>query len=193
MGQNETARLILDAARSLLDEGGMAAMSMRKIADRVGITAMAIYRHFPDHQALANAVADHGFAELAATLQQVHLEGGIEQRLMTVSELYLDHALANPRLFELMFLARRAGARQYPQDFKAGRSPTATLYAQLLEDGMRQGVFRADDFWEITFEMGALMQGLIMLWLGGRIDLDAADFHELYRRSLRRYIHGIHT
>lgn len=56
---------------------------------------------------------------------------------------------------------------------------------------METGYLRDDDPWEITFEMGALIQGLIMLYLGGRIEGSAARFRALLQRSLRRYLHGI--
>jgi hypothetical protein len=45
--------------------------------------------------------------------------------------------------------------------------------------------------WEIVFEMGALSHGLIMLYLGGRMAVPPARFRAFYRRSFRRYIHGI--
>ena len=80
-----------------------------------------------------------------------------------------------------------------PRDFKAGRSPTANLLAQVVTQGMRSGELRQDDVWEIVFEMGAMSHGLIMLYLGGRIDTTPARFRALYRRSFRRYIHGIHS
>jgi hypothetical protein len=48
-----------------------------------------------------------------------------------------------------------------------------------------------DDPWEITFEIGALSHGLIMLYLGGRMSVSAAGFRALYQRSFRRYIDGI--
>ena len=108
-----------------------------------------------------------------------------------MADLYLDHALGNPRLFELMFLKPRHGARRYPHDFKARKSPTATLMADVIAEGMASGELRQDDAWEITFEMGALSHGLIMLYLGGRMDMAPAAFRALYRRSFRRYFDGI--
>jgi hypothetical protein len=112
---------------------------------------------------------------------------------MKILDIYLDHALKNPRLFELMFLLQREGARQYPRDFKAGRSPTANLMAELIQEGMETGYFRKDDLWEIVFEMGALLQGLIMLYLGGRMAMSPARFRTFCRRSFWRYIHGIRS
>jgi AcrR family transcriptional regulator len=191
MNGRSTAKRITTAARRLLDQEGPEAVTMRKVAGAVGITPMAIYRHFPDREGLLNAVADQGFEELAARLKRMRFSGGIEERLSKMGETYLNHALKNPRLFELMFLKPREGARRYPRDFKAGRSPTANLMVEVLKEGMVSGYFREDDAWEIVFEMGALSHGLIMLYLGGRMDMTAARFRALYQRSFRRYLHGI--
>jgi AcrR family transcriptional regulator len=168
---------------------------MRRVARVVGITPMAIYRHYPDRAALLNALADEGFEELAALLADQRFPGdrvpSIEKRLLKMLDIFLEHAFENPRLFELMFLKPRAGARRYPLDFKAGKSPTAQLLVKVVEEGMQRGYLRRDDAWEITFEMGALSHGLIALYMGGRIDVTPARFRALYLRSFRRYINGI--
>lgn len=191
MNVRPTVEKILAAARELLDKEGAEAVTMRRVAGAVGITAMAIYRHFPDRAALLNAVADQGFEELAAQLAGKRYTGTTGQRLARMGEIYLDHALENPRLFELMFLMPREGARRYPRDFKAGLSPTANYMVEVLKEGMASGYFRKLDPWEICFEMGALSHGIILLYLGGRMNVDPTAFRALYRRSLRRYIDGI--
>jgi AcrR family transcriptional regulator len=153
---------------------------------------MAIYRHYPDHRALLNALADQGFAEMSQALLARVAPGPVLERMDEVIEVHLDFGLAHPHLFELMFLASRSGARQFPRDFAAGLSPTANQFADMLRKGVEEGLFRpGEDIWEITFETGALIQGLLILFLGGRIDLAPEDFRALVRRSLRRYIHGI--
>jgi AcrR family transcriptional regulator len=191
MTNRPTTERILTAARALLDEEGAEAVTMRRVGIAVGITPMAIYRHFPDRAGLLNAVSDQGFEELATQLAGKRFSGDIEQRLTKMGNIYLDHALENPRLFELMFLKPREGARRYPRDFKAGLSPTVNLMVEVLKDGMKSGYFRKDDVWEVVFEMGAFSHGLIMLYLGGRMDVTPAAFRALYRRSFRRYINGI--
>ena len=191
MDAPNTALKIASAARKLLDKEGAEAVTMRAVAKAVGITPMAIYRHYPDRQALLNALANTGFEELAESLKAKRFSGDLETRLSKMADLYLDHAMANPKLFELMFLKPREGARQYPKDFKARKSPTATLMADLISEGMAQKELKQDDPWEIAFEIGALSHGLIMLYLGGRVDLTPAAFRALYRRSFRRYFDGI--
>ncbi|MBZ5538741.1 MAG: TetR/AcrR family transcriptional regulator [Acidobacteriia bacterium] len=191
MTDSTTARRIATAARRLLDKEGTEAVTMRRVAKAVGITPMAVYRHYPNRAGLLNALADKGFEELAARLAGKRLSGPMEERLTKMAEIYLDHALQNPRLFELMFLKPREGARRYPRDFKAGDSPTANLVAKVVREGIESGYFGEDDAWEIVFEIGALSHGLIMLYLGGRTGMTPARFRAHYRRAFRRFIHGI--
>lgn len=164
---------------------------MRRVGDAVGITAMAIYRHFPDRAALLNALADQGFADLAGQLAGRRATGSFDSQLYATADIYVQHALARPRLHELMFLKPRKGARRFPRDFKAGRSPTANLAVQAFQQGIERGVLRRDDPWELTFGLGALLDGAVMLYLGGRVDASAVQFRALVKRCVRRYLDGI--
>ena len=189
--KTSTAASILVAARELLDKEGLAAVAMRPVAERVGITPMAIYRHYADRGCLLNAVADEGFHELATRVQTLQLKGGVEHRLMQVGDVFLDAALQFPNLYELMFLVPRKGARVYPRDFKAGRSPTFNPTVNILEESMRTGELRPDDPIEIAFELSALSHGLIVLYLGGRVAQSEKQFRSLHQRSFRRYLDGL--
>jgi AcrR family transcriptional regulator len=191
MSESATARKIAGAARHLLMKEGMDAVTMRRVAAAVGITPMALYRHYADRAALLNALADEAFDSLADRLAALPARGRIEVRIAKMLDVYLDHALEHPRLFELMFLNPREGARRYPRDFRAGRSPTANLATNLIREGIESGLFRKDDPWEIAFAAGALWQGLTMLYLGGRMDMSATRFRSFCHRSLRRYLDGI--
>jgi AcrR family transcriptional regulator len=188
---DSTSQKIAAAARGLLDEHGTEGVSMRKVASVVGITPMALYRHYPNRDGLLGALADAGFAELTARLTSLRLTGRLDRQLLKVLDVFVDYAFDNPRLFELMFLTKREGARQFPEDFRARRSPTATLSADIIARGMETGDFRKDDVWEIVFESGAMMQGLVMLYLGGRMALSPAEFRAFIRRSFERYLNGI--
>src|SRR5579864_5378341 len=99
MPENHTAKKIMTAGRRLLDAEGSDAVTMRRIAKAVGITPMAIYRHYPDREALLTALADEGFTELAGCLARSRSSGTIEERLMRLADIFLEHALENPRLF----------------------------------------------------------------------------------------------
>jgi AcrR family transcriptional regulator len=201
MRARPTSERIARAARRLLDKEGVEAVTMRRVAAAVGITAMAVYRHYADRKALLNALADEGFRELAERLAAEHRVGSvrastdasndIEQRLIRALDVNLSFGLENPRLFELMFLTPREGARQYPRDFEAGKSPTANLFAELVRDGIASGYFRKTDVWAIVFETGALWQGLMMLYLGGRVSMSAIRFRAYCHEAIGRYMRGI--
>ncbi len=191
MPAGSTARKIAAVARRLLEKEGADAVTMRRVAKAVGITPMAVYRHYPNRAALLNTLADHGFEDVSRRLAAKAISGDIEKRIAMLAEVFLEHALQKPRLYELMFLKPREGARRYPLDFKAGQSPTFNPTVELIREGMESGHFRQDDACEIVFEMSALSHGLIMLYLGGRIDVPLARFRSVYRHSFERYLHGI--
>jgi AcrR family transcriptional regulator len=191
MERESTAKRIASAARELLDTDGVEAVTMRRVAAAVGITAMAVYRHYKDHDSLLNALADEGFAELAGKLREVRPAGGVETRMRKVLDTHLDFALAKPKLFELMFLRPRQGARQFPRDFAAGKSPTANPFAELVAEGIRDGLFQEIDVWEVAFESGALIQGLVMLYFGGRVAATPPEFRKIVHRAIERYVNGI--
>lgn len=191
--KTSTAASILAAARELLDKEGLAAVAMRPVAERVGITPMAIYRHYKDRASLLNAIADEGFHELAIRVQALQLKGSVEHRMMQVGDVFLDAALQFPNLYELMFLVPREGARVYPRDFKAGRSPTFSPIVAILEEAIRAGELRPCDPVEIAFELSALSHGLIVLYLGGRVAQSEKQFRMLHQRSFRRYLNGLRS
>jgi AcrR family transcriptional regulator len=152
---------------------------------------MALYRHYSNRDGLLNTLADEGFADLAERLATLRLRGEIDRQLIRILDVFVDYAFERPRLFELMFLTKREGARQYPEDFRARRSPTANLSADVIARAMEEGYFAQADVWEIVFETGALMQGLVMLYLGGRMAVTPAEFRALCHRSFGRYLNGI--
>ena len=191
MKSEPTGDRILLAARRLLDQQGVEGITMRRVAKAVGLTPMAVYRHFANRDDLLDAVANEGFEQLAAQLKRSPPGGTPEQQLLKMSQVFLDHGLGSPRLYELMFLQPRIGARRYPSDFRKGGSPTANLVAQVIQQGMRKGKFHKEDIWQVVFEVGALSHGLIMLYLGGRIGSSASGFRRLYIKSFRRFIRAL--
>jgi len=88
-------------------------------------------------------------------------------------------------------LIPRDDARVYPDDFKAGRSPTFNPAVKILEEAMRAGELRPDDPIEIAFELGALQHGLILLYRGGRVAQTEKQFRKLHQRSFRRYLNAL--
>lgn len=191
MKKPDTATKILRAAHRLFDREGADAVTMRRVAERVGITPMAIYRHFPNREALLKRLSDDSFNSTARQWLEIAQDDGILQRLYRTQENYLDYALEHPHLFDHAFSVRRDDARRFPEDFRERQSPTLNVVADVLAEGMRQGVLRRDDPWDVAMTFWAHTHGLIALYRAGRFSYDEARFRRFYLESLGRLIDGI--
>ena len=86
---------------------------------------------------------------------------------------------------------RRERARRFPDDFEGGGSPFRMLVV-LVEESMREGAMRQDDPLEVSLALTSSIQGLVQLYLGGRIGLEEHDFRGLCERTARRIFDGIY-
>jgi AcrR family transcriptional regulator len=96
---------LVDAGVDLVTSGGTAAVSLREIARRAGVSHGAPRRYFPTHLELLSAIARRGFADLAAKLGGAD-PGSAEvsrARLAALGRAYLDFAASNRGMYELMF------------------------------------------------------------------------------------------
>ena len=67
MTTQKTPDRTVEAARVILEKEGAAAVSMRRVAASIGMTAMAIYRHYPSRDTLLHRIADDTFAGITAS------------------------------------------------------------------------------------------------------------------------------
>lgn len=104
-----SAAAIVAAARALLEEGGLDAVSMAAVAQRVGVRAPSLYKHHPDRDALiaavATAVAEELGAELHAALRDAGPDATAHARLRALAHAYRDFARRAPRATSLLFAA----------------------------------------------------------------------------------------
>jgi len=191
MAEAPTAERISRAALAILETEGPDAVSMRRVADAVGITPMAIYHHFPSREALLNTVTNQEFATFLSYIEKRPTRGSPETQLVSAMEAYIDYAFDRPRIFDYVFAEPRPGARRYPDDFRARRSPTLNPIADAVRDAMHTGLLRKDDVWEVALELWALTHGYVALYRAGRFNLPEKEFRALVRRALRRLIHGL--
>jgi AcrR family transcriptional regulator len=96
-----TPEAILNAAIAILEQQGSSALSMRQLANHLGIKAPSLYKHFADKRTLELAIIQHG-----ATLLQQHLESALTHNLeasfYAVAHAYLDFARSHQELYSLM-------------------------------------------------------------------------------------------
>jgi AcrR family transcriptional regulator len=165
------AREIVAAARELLEAEGPEGLSMRRVADRIGIKAPSIYKHLPDKQALEAALISAGFEELAEVFEAA--VRGAEDPLAALARAYREYAIRHQHLYRLM--TDRPLARERLAPGVEARSAAPIVAAVGDPDGARA--------------MWAFAHGMTILELNGRFppgaDLDAAWEHGIaaFRRA----------
>ncbi|MEV4369172.1 TetR/AcrR family transcriptional regulator [Nonomuraea sp. NPDC049637] len=191
MSERGTAARIEAVARQILLEEGADAVSMRRVGEAVGVTAMAIYRHFPNREALLRAVADAAARELAEAWTRRPGTGDVEERMMAALDDLLDFALGSPHLYNFLTSDAWARARRFPDDFRDGEGPPFSVVVALAEEGMRAGVLREDDPLETALAVTSSTQGLVQQYLSGRMRMAEPDFRALCHRTVTRVLNGV--
>lgn len=186
----DTRARICAAALELLDaSGNSATVTIRRVAAAVGVSPMAIYKHFPSRDALLKAATSAEYERIAGYFQRANARRQI--RGMQGMLGYLDYALDHPNLFRYMFSSVREDAFIFATDLREGKSPTMNILFSVVEGQMQSRELRADNVHEVALGIWAHAHGLVMLYLAGRIGLSKRRFRELYLRSLDRLLRGL--
>ena len=154
---------LLQAAGELLEEQGLAGLSLREAARRAGVSHNAPYRHFPDRNALLTALAAEGFR-----LLEEAMEGKASRER---GEAYVRFALAHPNRFRLMF----GGQIEIGKNAELRAAASRTYEGLVAAFGARQDVTDPETAAAAAW---ALTHGLAHLLLDGhfRERAKAQDF-----------------
>ena len=148
------AREVVVVARDLLESEGPEALTMRRLADQLGIRAPSLYKHFPHKAALEVAIIVDGFEEAAALFEAVADDG--DDSLGSFAAAYRAFATAHPHVYRLM-TERPLPRDQLPEGLEAR---TAAPLVRATGDPIR-----ARAAW-------AFIHGLTLLELNGRLPSD---------------------
>lgn len=120
---------ILDASEQLLETEGLAALSMREVARRSGVTHQAPYHHFADRETILAELVTRGFLELARRLARAnerHADGGPAGDRMGAAieagQAYVGFAIDHPGVFRIMFRSEVCDPARFPAAQQAGES-----------------------------------------------------------------------
>jgi len=158
---------VIAAGLARLQSGDGGELGLRALARDVGVSATALYRHFPDKEALLDALADEGLRRLGALQAQAWLKaGGGIAGFKATGAAYVRFAHDEPALFRLSF------TRQMP-DRKEGGDGGEVAY-NLLRAGVGEALPGVKDPDVAALHAWSLVHGLAMLILDRRIDWDEA-------------------
>lgn len=162
------ASLVAEGMRQLAEEGA-ADLSLRRVAREIGVSATAVYRHFPDRDALLSAIAEEGFRQLSEE-QKSAFEASSRCRkkaFQASGAAYVRFALKNPAMFRLMFSRPTAAARRS----EAANMLRRNAAALAPKDG---------DHHIIALQAWSIAHGLALLMLDGLVPVDEFTIEQVF-------------
>lgn len=164
MGSRETETAILEAARDLLAEGGLDALSMRALAGRVGLSATAIYHWFKGKEDLVDRVVVHGFQRSEAYMWEAieDLPVGSMDRVAALGEAYIRFALENREYFKIIFAIQTPAPRHI--DDVPGQGGYRVL-KQCVTEAMEAGNMRQADPDLVVLYLWSIVHGLVTIFM----------------------------
>ena len=164
------AALIAEGLK-LLESQDFEALSLREVARNLGVSATAVYRHFPAKEDLLRALAEHGLTMLAEQQQRAAAKAKGVAAFGETGRAYVRFALANPNLFRLIFI--HTPARLRPEVESPEGSP-----ARLLRNYMASALgprATQEQIFVAALRAWSLVHGLSMLILDEQVDRKTAE------------------
>ena len=181
---------IAQAAQDLFAREGIEGISMRKLADRAGVTATAIYRHFRDKDQILDELISVGLAVLSDYLAPALRAKDPERRLRELIDAYLRFALEQPKYFDLAFLVPSPSSRM-SEELERHNRATFKLAIEQVAACMETGILRPGDPIETAVFLWSTAHGLVTLFRMNRFDPDKQKFIALYRSTIERALQGL--
>lgn len=181
---------ILAEARDLFLERGAGGVTMRGVAARIGVTPMALYRHFDNRDDLLTAIVAHGHATFLHYLNRALAEPTPAARLRAAGRQYLAFALDHPRSYAMMFMEQVAPAPKRDAAQTWEDAATFRFLVDRIRDCAADGALRADDPEDVALTVWAHVHGLVSLFLAGRLPLQRRAFTRLYQHSVEALLHA---
>jgi AcrR family transcriptional regulator len=169
---------LIDEACKQIEQEGAIALNLSQLAKKIGVSQPAVYRHFPNKQALAMSVAAKGFKQLTENLQQAiqHVQGDFFENIRVIATAYVEFALDHPELARLMFsMKERVNDPTLHDISKAAADPLFCI----VESAKSQNRLRNRDVDKTVRIIWATIHGLAMLLMDDQMPLVTQSDHAL--------------
>ncbi|NBB90343.1 MAG: TetR family transcriptional regulator [Spirochaetes bacterium] len=145
---------LIQAATEMILESGIASVTMRALARRVGVSPAAYAYHFPDKGSLLIAIATEGFRKLNAHFEPARRVGDPREHLRLLGEQYIDFALTYPGHYRVMFGDHSAIDHSEPdEEFISESGAAFQTLVHAMEHVMDTGP-----------ETGRALDGALVVW-----------------------------
>jgi AcrR family transcriptional regulator len=186
-------RAVIEMALQLIADQGIESLTLREIAQRVGVSRMAPYRHFENKAVLLAVLAQEGFQSLYIHLQEVLAQSSAQplERLQELGVAYILYAVENPVHYRVMFDFSLSNRTIYPPLYQTAVKNFECLVQALVE--CQQGeLIREGDPKQLAQINWSLVHGLSMLLIDRQFaTMGCAPIEELANTALKTLIEGL--
>ncbi|MFI1224255.1 MULTISPECIES: TetR/AcrR family transcriptional regulator [unclassified Streptomyces] len=171
---------LVDVGVEMLETEGIAALGLREIARRAGVSHGAPRRHFPTHRSLLSAVAGRGFDALKDRLDTaLQPDGEPRAQLSRLADAYVGFAVEHRPMFELMFRHDLLDGGDEADGRPRLREKTLPLFASVValvarhrQDAARESPLGPGDAPDaVAAVFWANVHGIAQLWSWGSLSL----------------------
>jgi AcrR family transcriptional regulator len=181
----DLSRSLLQEALRTIEKGGVAALTMRGVGKKLGVSRTALYRHFADKSALLAAVATEGFRTLRLRTQGAwETHGGGRQGLDAMVEAYVRFAVAHPSHYRVMFGGYVRDAGPDSDLAKEGAGAFQVLLDALVSQ-QAQGLVRRDNPLALAQYIWANVHGIAMLAIDRQLKQPTEDVIRFANERMR--------
>jgi AcrR family transcriptional regulator len=168
---------LCDVAEKLFAAHGPDAVTMREMADALGVSSMTPYRYFKDKDAILAAVRTRAFNQFAAAM-----EAARQTAKARSGNAYVEFALAHPAAYRLMFDVSQPTFADYPELVAAMGRARLTM-GEGLRELAAAGRFKGDV--ELAaYVFWSTMHGAVMLELAGLLDGSKLDARKIAKPAI---------
>jgi AcrR family transcriptional regulator len=166
---------LIEAAVATIEDAGPAAMSLREVARRAGVTHPAATYHFGDKAGLLTAVAAQGYRLLTGALSQAQQDTA---DFLEVGVAYVRFAVTHRAYFEVMYRPELYHPAD-PAVTQARAAAAALLYGS-----------RHPDTGQLSAGVAAwaMVHGIATLWLNGNLPAQLGDDPEQITRIVASHL-----
>jgi len=174
---------LIKAGVEILAKEGVDGLSLRKVAQKAGVSHSAPYSHFPDKQSLIAAISTEGFNQLYSELQAVaeQYKDNPKRQLIDGAQAYVQFAMNKADTFKIMFSGVLEKEKEYPSFVDVSRK-TFELVVDIVRAGQDAGMLRSTQPELMAVSVWGQVHGIISLALEGQIShmvLDRYSTREL--------------
>lgn len=188
-------RAVIDTALQIASESGEDRVSLREVARRIGVSSGAPFRHFANHEALMQAIAEEALEALRLQVERGRhgASGDALGPLKALGESFLDWALRHPTAFRLVS-ARRLYRFDRSERLRAQFTALRTHTLAMVQEAQAAGCFPGAPPAAVALGLRAMAYGLARMHIDGQLpqwEVAAAEVPHTLKATLNLMIDGL--